>query len=549
MDADEKFVIAATFDMASPFHDGRAQVLKGDKWGLIDRTGKSLAEPRYSYIAPFIGGWAPVAGGGQQVEGGLAGSKWGLIDASGRVLLKPNYDMVYLLDKENALVNQGGRWRGAYGSTLVGGKWGLVDRRGRFVIEPSITLPTRFDLFAPPGAYPEDTELGVALLFGHGLAPVAIDGKWGYIDDQYRTAIKPRFDWAGPFAVPPPLDTYWGAEPHKYGGAVVRKADNPTPLARARLGGKFGFVDRTGAWAIPPRYDEVGHFSGGLAWARRGERLAFVNEKGVEVFAVEKGEKAESFWNGLAPVRVGDRWGFVNRAGRWVHEPQFDEIRPLTDSLRIVGKDRKYGLINHAGKFVCPVEYDWISELGDTGLAIVQSGDDRYESRSGVINKSGRFLLQPVAGRDFSTVNAKCQSDQTIFPRRKGQLWGFVDRAGEFVIEPQFESLEARGDGMIAVRLKRQTGLVDVRAGRLVCPPRYDSIDEFSEGLAVARPEFLGKSGYIDRAGKVVIPATWYSAGPFRDGVAVVYLSRPGDPPRQLWIDRSGRYLWAPPAE
>ena len=43
--------------------------------------------------------------------------------------------------------------------------------------------------------------------------------------------------------------------------------------------GKLGFIDRTGRWAIPPRFDHV--------------RLPFQK--------------------GLAKVEVGDEWGYVGR--------------------------------------------------------------------------------------------------------------------------------------------------------------------------------------------------------------------------------------------
>ncbi len=546
IDAYDKFVIVPTFDMAGPFRGGRAQVCKGETWGIIDRAGKVVVELKYSYIAPFQGGWAPVAVGGKRIEGGFAGSKWGLIDASGKEILPPKYAMVYLFGKDVALANVGGNWKGEYGGVLVGGKWGLVDRRGKFVVEPSIELPTRSELASPAGNNLDDGERPISLLYAHGLTPVSIGGKWGYMDERGRIAIKPQFDWAGPFAVPPPPGTYWSPELGKYGCAARMKADSPKALARARLGGKFGFVDRTGSWVVKPRYDQVGHFSGEMAWVKQGDRFAFMNEKGTEVFTIEKAEVGGLFWNGIAPVRVGEHWGYVDKTGRWVHQPQCDEIDTLTDSLQIVVKNKKRGLINQTGKLVCPIKYDWISELGDSGLGVVQIGHDEFQMQRGVIDKTGRFLLEPIAGRDFHTVNLKGESDQKIFPRLKNRVWGFTDNHGKVVIEPQFDSIDFLGEGMVAVRAKRLIGLVDVRSEKLVCPPKYYYVRKYSEGLAEAQPELTDKFGYVNRAGNLVIPAAWRATNRFCDGVAAVSPDGSTKLPQLLWIDRTGKYLWDP---
>lgn len=61
----------------------------------------------------------------------------------------------------------------------------------------------------------------------------------------------------------------------------------------------------------------------------------------------------------------------------------------------------------------------------------------------------------------------------------------------------------------------------------------------FSEGLAPFSPDGL-TYGYVDTAGKVVIPARFRSAGEFRDGMAIVKGERWGV------IDMNGRYVVKP---
>jgi hypothetical protein len=84
----------------------------------------------------------------------------------------------------------------------------------------------------------------------------------------------------------------------------------------------------------------------------------------------------------------------------------------------------------------------------------------------------------------------------------EGCKWGYIDEAGEFVIEPQF-------------------------AGAL----------PFSEGLAAVTvgDVFEGKQGYIDRSGKMVLVPQFRGAYPFSGGLATVFTED-----KMQDIDRTG---------
>jgi hypothetical protein len=87
-----------------------------------------------------------------------------------------------------------------------------------------------------------------------GLYPVSVDGKWGYIDKTGAWAIEPAgFDDARSFS---------------------------EGLAAVSVDGKYGYIDKTGAWVIPLRFDGAGSFSNGLARARLGDRWGYIDKTG-----------------------------------------------------------------------------------------------------------------------------------------------------------------------------------------------------------------------------------------------------------------------------
>src|SRR5689334_4985835 len=112
--------------------------------------------------------------------------------------------------------------------------------------------------------------LTVLTLFGQAdaqrptspLRPIQQNGKWGYIDGTGKIVIKPQFVWAEEFSEG--LAAFEN-DHGKHGyiderGAVViePKFDNWTDfsegLAAVSIDFKWGYIDRTGNWAIQPQF-------------------------------------------------------------------------------------------------------------------------------------------------------------------------------------------------------------------------------------------------------------------------------------------------------
>ena len=87
---------------------------------------------------------------------------------------------------------------------------------------------------------------------------------------------------------------------------------------------------------------------------------------------------------------------------------------------------------------------------------------------------------------------------------------GYIDKTGEFVIEPQFDDADDFSEGLAGVRVgdvrgevgwlkKGKYGFID-KTGKFVIEPQFDDVDQFIGG--VARVEKDGEWGYVNKAGK-----------------------------------------------
>ncbi len=116
--------------------------------------------------------------------------------------------------------------------------------------------------------------------------------------------------------------------------------------------------------------------------------------------------------------------------------------------------------------------------------------------------------------------------------------WSFLDKNGEFAIEPKFDYVWSFGEGLAAVELNGKWGFID-KSGKIVIESKFDSGGHFSEGLA--RVKLNGKYGFIDKSGKIIAKPKFDYGGYFSEGLARVKLNG-----KYGFIDKSGEFVIEP---
>ena len=338
----------------------------------------------------------------------------------------------------------------------------------------------------------------------------------------------------------------------------VRNHTGLHPVADAR--GKWGFIDRTGRFRIPPRYNGAGQFSEGVAyaWYWEGERRkdGIVDESGKFTELPEVNDSAFIFHDGLArfqtPMGQERKYGYMDKTGRVVIPPQFSFSGHFSEGLAWVAvlKEQKwlYGFIDKTGKMV--IEPQFAYEPGDfvDGFAKVIGQD------MGFIDRTGRFHLKvgyEQSGDIFS---------EGLLPVVQGNppRGVYLKRDGQIALEiPFWQDRTARqrslytlrhlqfapfSEGLAPVLSFNKLGFMD-RTGKVVIEPLFRETSGFSEGLAAVK--IIGSDGqytwgYIDRAGRFAIVPRFQRAHPFAGGLARVTTA---DGKEQL-IDGTGKVIW-----
>ncbi|HRH44102.1 MAG TPA: WG repeat-containing protein [Pyrinomonadaceae bacterium] len=133
-------------------------------------------------------------------------------------------------------------------------------------------------------------------------------------------------------------------------------------------------------------------------------------------------------------------------------------------------------------------------------------------------------------------------------PIQKNGKWGYIDKTGKIVIEPQFYWVEEFSEGLAAFETEDgKHGYID-ETGKIVIEAKLDRAEPFSEGLAPVAVNF--EWGFMDKTGKIVIPLQYAHAFNFSGGIAPVNLfppdGKPWTPGKEItaYIDKSGKVLF-----
>jgi hypothetical protein len=454
---------------------GLFQIVKDGKWGLMDRTGRTVLEPQFDYISAFSEGVAVAVTGNQyglvNSDGGIAvpaklnfiggdfsdglammlvGDRYGFISQDGTVKINPQFDGA-------------GPFSEGFAAVRVGDKWGYTDTRGNLVIKP------QFD------------DAGV---FSAGLAAVNVGERWGYIDTHGKYVVNPQFD---------SVQSFEGNR------------------AFVEVGQKYALIDTHGKYVTNPEFDYVGSYSEGLAPVQQGDKWGFIDRDGKVAIAAQfytvptvgarsnptsVGEQVQPGWrgfrNGTAIVVVGEprverpdgepvlkglRYGTIRKDGEFQITPQFDSMESFEDGLALVRIDRKYGFVNASGTIVITPQFDEAASFSE-GRARVRIG-----SKWGFIGTDGKMVVTPQyeLAADFFDGLSEVISD--------GQL-GYIDPDGRFVrpLAPMYalppptlvEFLNAQAPGWHYPKLDRDA--LDMYRGG--AQPFYATGDFNGDGIA-----------------------------------------------------------------
>jgi len=122
-----------------------------------------------------------------------------------------------------------------------------------------------------------------------------------------------------------------------------------------------------------------------------------------------------------------------------------------------------------------------------------------------VLEKKSENPIVPEKKEENPIVPESKSEEGSLYPVMVNGKWGYIDKTGKIVIDPQFDGAYNFSEGLAAVKVGDKWGYID-KTGKIVIDPQFYWADSFSEGLALVRVGEIkpGKWGYIDNTGRYV---------------------------------------------
>ena len=311
---------------------------------------------------------------------------------------------------------------------------------------------------------------------------------------------------------------------------------------------KWGFINSSGRKVIECQFDDADYFLEGLARVTVNGKSGFIDRSGKLVIK-PKFDGAGGFSEGLCQAKKGERYGFIDRNGKWVIKAKYARVQPFHDSLAAVilpGKE-KIGYIDREGNMIIPPKFVKVKNLTNEfhyGLVVQYTSWDGEKGEGGYYNRQGELRFSFPEMRDFSEGFAVVKTESGKY--------GLINVKGQVVLESNYDRIgHAHGigsrfsEGLIPFRQGGQWGFMD-HAGKAVVPAVYQTVWGFSEGFS---PVKVGpRLAYINPKNVMVINPNWdRPKGPppaFFEGLLMVfqygewgYINKQG---KKVWWSKKG---------
>lgn len=510
------------------------------KYGVIDKTGKTIIEPQYEYIQipnpekPIF-----VCLYDYNVETREYNSK--VLNESGKEILT-QYSKVQAIPNNNTSINNSYQTNilkykdnDKFGLISVDGKkitnaiyenietleykdgmlkikkddkYGVIDISGNEIIKPE------YNSIIADGYYDQNSKYEKA---GYIINIRTDEGyRYGYINckgkqtlDTMYTNIKRLTDIKDDSNVY--LITYKNGQAGllKNGQTIIQNEyedieyDSTSQMLSLQKNAKQGLYDLSGNMVLPIQYEEL-TFAGKYINAKKDNKLLVFDLAGVlqnddsykNVISVDGGKYSIT-------TNRSNYYGVIDSNKAVVIENKYSYIEYAFDNYFIVSQNGKSGVINTNSNVAIPIEKNVVQNI--KGTNIIQTLDSKtnvseiYNKKMEKIStqKDAHIYIEDkyieiisadnIEYFDFDGNKKEANQifDNEVFAKEQNGKWGYVDKNGNTVLDFKYDmATNINKYGFGAIKQNGKWGVVDSKA-KIIKEPVYK--------LTSYKPNFIGE--------------------------------------------------------
>lgn len=355
---------------------------------------------------------------------------------------------------------------------------------------------------------------------------VSKDGRYGYLDENYKEIIPLIYDSANFFR-----DGIAAVKLKGKWGAINPEGELVIPITYERgfgfrgnkavvlLNGKEGIIDRENKVLVDFKYDEIRYsMEGGFHSVSVKEKYGYINDSGILVIPLLYDEASE-FYEGLAVVKKGNTNFIIDKQNQITKELKYDSVNiRFYDHFFPVSSSGKFGLVNYKGDEIVQTLYDAIDPyLGReiNYFRVISNGHD------GFINENGKIMI-PFIYESLSIFS------QGLIRAKANGKYGFLNEAGKVVIPIIYDeandyfSYSREGLSLAALRLENDYFIFDNKGNKITSLKKKFEVVGQIINISLIPVRKKEKWGYINYKGEIKIPLQFEEVKEFWYGIASV---------------------------
>jgi len=323
-------------------------------YGIVDTTGKILAEPQFNEMPVYGDGLFRVR----------VGEKYGFVDQTGKIVIAPQWEFAVAFSEGKAIVSDNsnssiidkkgniiaanlGPGTGMYRfknnrarCRSLDGRYGFMDTHGKRIIPPTFDVADDFE---------------------NGCAIVSVNGKYGLIDTNGTMLIEPTYNF------------------------IFNLGDGYFQVKNAQ--GKAGVMTAKGESIIQMQYEDVFHLQSNYFMVDANGMNGCYSVSGQQIFPAVSGVQL-FFVNGKSLVSKEGKFGMIDTTGKYIIQAEYDSIGYFFKGYATMRKSGVYGALDSTGKIIADAKYTELRPFVN-GFAVF-----REKSKYGYLDINGKVAIE-----------------------------------------------------------------------------------------------------------------------------------------------------------
>jgi len=231
-------------------------------------------------------------------------------------------------------------------------------------------------------------------------------------------------------------------------------------LAPVRRNETWGYCTSKGKRKIGTIYSYAGAFNQGMAPVIDAEGNGFfIDTEGNKVFVVDTEETVTELGvmssAEIYAVNNGREWNYYHKSGEQIMGG-FTEASTLANGLAACKTNAGWQIYDTSGNVRIDAVYDDVL-LDEKRVA--------YRNERLFVKSGDVYKMIDASGSQIGTdvyEDAKVFCETTYAAVKKGGKWGFIDKDGNWFIEPAYENARSFSNGYAAVQMDGQWGFINM---------------------------------------------------------------------------------------